>query len=298
MRALVVGSLVADLVFHVPRRPAPGEVVLATRHERHLGGKGFNQAVALARLGAEVTLVGAVGDDRTGGEFVAALLEEGVDGRRVARLPGVQTAVAVPLVTPDGDVAFVQHPGANALLAPEHLDDLPDADVLLLQGEVPEAASRHAADEMSRRGAAVQLNPAPAHDVGPDLLALCGTVVPNEVEAVQLLEAAGREVPGEPHALACALAVEGRRAVVTLGARGAAWAEDGDSGLVTPPAVVAVDATGAGDSFCAALAVALHEGRPLPEAVAFACAAGAHAATVHGARPGLPGRAEIAALSR
>jgi ribokinase len=132
VRALVVGSFVMDLAFRVPRRPGPGEVVLAEDFGTFRGGKGYNQAVALARLGAEVTMIGAVGADDHGDGFLDALAREGVDCSRVVQLRGVNTGVAVPLIGPDGDVAFVQHPGANHQLAPAHCADLPDCDVLLL----------------------------------------------------------------------------------------------------------------------------------------------------------------------
>jgi ribokinase len=292
VRALVVGSLVMDLAFHVPRIPEPGEVVAADDFGTFRGGKGYNQAVTLARLGSDVTMVGAVGADDYGDAFVRALAAEGVDAQRVVALRGVSTAVAVPLITPDGDVRFVQHPGANHLLSPAHCADLPDCDVLLLQGEVTPMASEHAARVIRGRGATVLLNPAPVADISAELLDAATMVCPNEVEA--------RALTGLPDAegveLARALATGDRVAVVTLGAAGAAWADGRDSGTVTPPAITAVDATAAGDSFCAALAVAIAEGQPLAAAVRFACAAGAHAATIRGAEPALPRRSDIERL--
>jgi ribokinase len=120
VRALVVGSLVQDLSFRIPKRPQPGEVVIAEEYGSFRGGKGYNQAVALARLGAEVTMVGAVGHDEHGEGFIEALRREGVDAERIVRLPAASTGLAVPMITPDGDVAFVQHPGANRELSAEH----------------------------------------------------------------------------------------------------------------------------------------------------------------------------------
>jgi ribokinase len=292
VRGVVVGSFVMDLAFQVPARPGPGEVAIATAFGAYRGGKGYNQAVALARLGGQVTMIGAVGADDYGDGFLAALRREGVDTERVVQLRGVPTSLAVPLITPDGDVAFVQYPGANRQLAPAHCADLPDSDVLLLQGEVPAATSQQAANIIRRRGGLVVLNPAPMHDVGPQLVEAASVIVPNEVEAQALT---GHDVSGVEAAEA--LRTDDRSAVVTLGSRGAAWAEaGGGSGQVAPPMIEAVDATGAGDSFCAALALALAEGSKLPDAVRFACAAGAHAATVPGAEPGLPTRADVDAL--
>jgi ribokinase len=292
VRALVVGSLVTDLAFRVPRRPEPGEVVVADDFATFRGGKGYNQAVALARLGAEVAMVGAVGADAYGDAFLSALRREGVDAEHVVQLRGVPTAVAVPLVTPDADAAFVQYPGANWQLSPAHCAELPDCDVVLLQGELAPATSQHAARIIRRRGGLVLLNPAPAIDIPLQLLDLATVVCPNEVEARTLT---GLDT-ADGLALARALAGPDRTAVVTLGARGASWSAAEGEALVAPPRVSAVDATGAGDVFCAALALALLERQPFAEAVGFACAAGAQATTVAGAEPSLPTRAQVDAL--
>lgn len=293
VRAIVVGSLVMDLSFLVPKRPEPGEVVIATGFASFHGGKGYNQAVALARLGADVTFIGAVGDDAWGREFVASLEAERVDASRMVVIPDAPTSVAVPMVTPDGDVAFVHAPGANALLTPEAVADLPACDVLLLQGEVPVETSIAAARAVAPFGALVMLNPAPAHGITPELVEVAAILTPNEIEARDLAGSAGDSV-----AVARKLAAGRRGAVITLGERGAAWAIDEQAGHVLPPSIAAIDATGAGDSFCAALAVALVEGQPAAGAVRFACAAGAAAATVRGAEPGLPDRQTVEKLLR
>jgi ribokinase len=298
VRAVVVGSLVIDLTFHVPVWPRPGDVVPATSFATYRGGKGYNQAVALARLGADVTLLGAVGDDDSGEQIAAALTREGVDASGLARLPGVSTTLAVPLVLPDGDVGFVQAPGANRAFTPNLLPPLPPCDVLLLQGEAPSATSLAAANQARSHGALVFLNPAPAHDVPPQLARAADVLCPNEVEALALLgQPEARADNAEEIALALARQAD-RIVVITLGARGAVWARGRMHGLVAPLRIEARDATGAGDSFCAALALALVEGQQLPQAVRFACAAGAHAATMPGAEPGLPTRAQVEALLR
>jgi ribokinase len=294
VRALVVGSLVMDLSFLVPKRPEPGEVIIAESFAAFRGGKGYDQAVALARLGAEVTMIGALGRDAYGDEFMAALEREGVDTSRMVRLDDRPTSVAVPLVTPDGDVGFVHAPGANAGLLPEHITDLPACDILLVQGEVPSETTELAQRSVRERGGLVLLNPAPVHHVTPAMLELADIVCPNQVEALALL--AAEAVSHDPLDLARRLAEGRRAAVVTLGARGAAWATGDRHGIEAPPIVDAVDATGAGDSFCAALALATVEGMALPDAVRFACAAGAHAATIRGAEPGLPTRRDVEAL--
>jgi ribokinase len=293
-RATVVGSLVIDLTLHVPSWPRPGEVVPATSMATYRGGKGYNQAVALARLGACVAMFGAVGADEYGEQIAAALTREGVDAGGLTRLRDVPTTLAVPLVLPDGDVGFVQAPGASRYYTPDLLPPLQPCDLVLLQGEAPLATSLAAARQARQLGAMVFLNPAPAHDVTPELAQAADVICPNEIEARALLGLSHDGVE-DPEQLALALA-GARTAVITLGARGAAWARGTEHGLVRPPRVVARDATGAGDSFCAALALALHEGQLLPRAVRFACAAGAHAATVLGAEPGLPTRAQVEAL--
>ncbi len=295
VRAIVVGSLVMDLSFLVPKRPEPGEVVLATGFDTFRGGKGYNQAVALARLGADVTLIGAVGDDAYGQQFIAALEFEGVDASRMVVRADAPTSVAVPMVTPDGDVAFVHAPAANALLTPDAVANLPACDVLLLQGEIPVETSIAAARAVEQHDALVTLNPAPAHGVSPALIDIADILTPNEIEA-RALAGPTDHAANDPVVIARRLAAGRRGAVITLGARGAAWAIDGQSGHALPPSIVAVDATGAGDSFCAALAIALVEGQPPADAVRFACAAGAAAATVRGAEPGLPDRATVEAL--
>lgn len=306
VRALVVGSLVMDLAFQVPHRPGPGEVVVATEHGRFRGGKGYDQAVALARLGAEVVFVGSVGADAYGDAFIAALTREGVDCSRVVQTQGVSTGVAVPLVTPDGAVGFVQYPGANRQLSSAHVADLPDSDVLLLQGEVPAPTSHYAARVIGGRGGIVLLDPGPFDEITPQLVAAATVLTPDLAEARALVERADEPAGGgtggtdaaalDEVALAGALRGGGDLAVVTLGADGAAWASAQGEGLVAPPRVDVVDPTGAGDGFCAALALALAEGRGHEDAVRFACAAGAHATTVAGAEPGLPTRAQVEAL--
>lgn len=293
-KIVVVGSIVTDLAFEVPTRPGPGEVILATGYGRYRGGKGYNQAVAAARMGADVVMVGAVGRDDFGRGFLEAFEREGIDASRVITLDGVATAVAVPIVTPDGDVGFVQYQGANLHLDASWAADLPECDALLLQGEVAAPVSLAAARVVAGRGGRVVLNPAPVHDVPPALAEAATVITPNEVEAAALLGISAEGLDGQ--AAAEQLVTPTRHAVVTLGARGAAWADGASSGVVAPPSIAALDTTGAGDSFSAALAIALSEGQGWDDALRFATAAGAHAATIRGAEPGLPTRADVERL--
>jgi len=240
-------------------------------------------------------MIGAVGTDAYGDEFMSALEREGVDATRMVRLSSTHTSVAAPLVTPDGDVGFVHAPGANHVLTPGHIKSLPDCDILLLQGEVPPETSLAAAIQARQMGARVLLNPAPVHHSSSVLLEQADIVCPNQIEAAALLrESALTDLLDQ----AVRLSDDRRITVITLGARGAVYASPTERGEDAPPGITAVDATAAGDSFCAALALALVEGMSLADAVRFACAAGAHAATVRGAEPGLPTRADVEGLLR
>jgi ribokinase len=293
VRAVVVGSLVMDLAFKVDVRPGPGDVVIASDFARFRGGKGYNHAVALARMGAEVAMIGAVGSDAYGDAFMEALEREHIDASRVMQLRGTPTAVAVPLVTPDGSVGYVQYPGANRLLAAAHCADLPDCDVLMLQGEVSASTSRYAARIIRGRGGAVLLNPAPIDDLTDQLLDVATVVSLNQYEARRLLQV-GSDVAGVE--LARRLYHDNCAAVVTMGAKGAAWCDEHGDGSAAPPPVNTTDITAAGASFNAALAVSIAEGRPLEHAVRLANAAAAYSSTVIGAEPSLPTRAQAEAL--
>jgi ribokinase len=293
VRAVVVGSLVMDLAFQVDVRPEPGDVVIASDFARFRGGKGYNHAVALARMGADVCMVGAVGRDPYGDAFLAALQREHVDATRVVQLRGTPTAVAVPLITPDGTAAYVQYQGANRLLAAAHCADMPDCDILLLQGEVGAATSCHAGRIIRNRGGHVLLNPAPIEELTDKLLEVATVVSLNQHEARRLLDE-GPEVGGVE--LARRLHDGERAAVVTMGAEGAAWCDDEGEGSAAPPKVHATDITAAGASFNAALAISIAEGRSLADAVRLANAAAAYSSTVVGAEPSLPTRAQAEAL--
>lgn len=291
VHAVVVGSLVMDLAFRIPRRPQTGQVVLASAFKAYRGGKGYNQAVALARLGARVTMVGAVGGDLHGDDFLDGLDREGIDATRVMQMKGTPTAVAVPLVTPDGRAAFVQYPGASWRLSPGHCADLPDCDVVLLQGEVPGTTSAHVAASYVRRGTPVHLHPSPIDEIDAQLLNAASLLTPSRAEAAAL---AGLPEDREPVELAQALAHDGLRVVVSDGAGEVAWAADGEHGTA-PGAADAdiVDSTASRDAVVAALAIWLAEGAPFPDAVRLASTAGQLAAATVGAEPSLPQRAQV-----
>ncbi|WP_208542872.1 ribokinase [Nocardioides euryhalodurans] len=287
---IVLGSLNIDLVTEVPRLPRPGETVAGGDLRRHPGGKGANQAVAAARAGARVRMVGACGADDGGELVLGALVEEGVDVAGVRRLPDVPTGTATILVEQGGENMIAIGPGANAHWddgdAPAALHGVTDGDVLLLQLEVPAAVTLAAARVARRRGATVVLNAAPLHTAVPGLLDDVDVLVVNEHE----VRAASGVEDGDPTVLARDLAAGASLdVVVTLGARGAVLCgADGREEHVTAPAVEARDTVGAGDTFAGYLAAALAEGRDHSYAVRRAVTAASLAVTRLGAQTAIP----------
>ncbi len=295
-RVAVVGSLVMDLVFRVDRRPAPGESVFGESFELGPGGKGFNQAVAARRCGARVELVGRVGDDEFGQAFRAFLAGEGIDTTGITTDPLAGTGVASPIVDRAGQNAIVVVPRANMAMTVEDVRRrraaLALARALLVQHEVPPAVSAAAAGIVKTAGGIVILNPAPAAALDSALLEQVDILVPNETEVLACVGGAK-----EPAAAAVALArATGKTVVLTLGAAGALVVESGTPVWHAAFAVECLDSTGAGDAFCAGLAVALAEGRDLPAAIRFAGAAGAVAVTKPGTGSAMPYRAEVERL--
>ena len=275
-RIIVVGSINLDLVASVERLPRPGETLTNAELSRVPGGKGANQAVAAARLGAEVRFVGCVGGDEIAAEARRGLEDAGVDltGLRIAA--GEPTGLAMVVVSERGDNQIVVAPGANRALGADAFD-LADADGVLCQLEVPIEAVAAAAEQT--RGMFC-LNAAPARIVPEELLARADLIVANSFE----LETLG------------STPLDGLFAL-TLGAEGALLLEDGNEiARAVPPGVQAVDGTAAGDAFCACLAVSLLEGRSREEALGRACAAGAIAASRPGAQTSLPTAAEVDAI--
>jgi ribokinase len=296
-RVAVVGGFNMDLVFRAPRRPLAGETLVGTAFAMFMGGKGSNQAIAAARAGGRVEMIGRLGADSFGQDIAAALDLEGIGLRYAVRDEQEGTGVAGIVVEPDGTNSIVVVPRANMRLSAEDIrqarDAIAGAAVLLLQLETPVEASEAAARIARASGATVILNPAPARELPVSLWALVDVLVPNEREAEQLT---GLPVATEQEAARAAAALLGRgvgSVVITLGARGALVLDGQGPALIPSYPLQAVDTTAAGDAFCGALAVALAEGRSLRDAVRFACAAGALSVTVMGAAPSLPRREAI-----
>jgi ribokinase len=285
-RIVVVGSANTDLVVAVPNIPQPGETVLGGDLTIVAGGKGANQAVACARLGAHTTFVARVGDDAYGEASLAGYRADGIDTRHVLKTPGTPSGVALIPVSATGENAIVVAPGANARLNASDIQAASEAfdraDVILISLEVPADAVFAAVEAGFSRQKLVILNPAPARALPPEVLSKLTILTPNETEVgfyggVDALQQLGVKT-----------------IVTTLGGRGTVLV-----GMDAPPEfvpaflVTAVDTVAAGDTFSGALAVRLAEGATLPDAVRFANAAAALKVTRHGAQPGIPTRAEV-----
>ncbi|MDR7537733.1 MAG: ribokinase [Armatimonadota bacterium] len=304
MHVTVLGSLNTDLVVWAPRLPQVGETVPGGTFAVFHGGKGANQAVAAARLGAEVTMIGCVGADAFGRQLIEGLAAEGIDTRHVRVADGAASGVALITVDPQARNTIVVAAGANERVEARDVDAAAEAiaasQVLLLQLEVPLDAVVHAATLARRHRCCIILDPAPAPaaPLPKELFESLSVIVPNEVEARVLT---GVDVSDEGGAAAAArrLLVMGAQAVVIKrGAAGALWATGSESEAVPGIPVRAVDSTAAGDAFAAALGVALGEGRALRDAVRLANAAAALSVTRMGAQPSMPRRDEVTAFAR
>lgn len=286
-----------DLVFRMPRMPVRGETLFADSAAMFPGGKGLNQALAARRLGAETALIANVGDDLFADYLLRLVREAGIDTTHVSRDAANGTGFAAPVIFPDGANSILSAPRANLALAPANVEAAREAiaaaNALLLQFEAPMEANLAAARIARAAGVRVVLNPAPVLPHPAELLALAGVLIVNEVEATML--AGGSDPAGQAHALLG----DRELAVVTLGEGGAMFAaRGGEFGHLPAFPVTAVDSVGAGDAFCAALAVALCEGLAPASAVRFASAAGALAVTRPGAATSLPERAAVESFLR
>lgn len=296
---LVVGSLNADLVVRAPRFPAPGETISGEDLAIIPGGKGANQAVAAARQEAQVSMLGRVGSDSFGPTLTDNLQQNHVDTTYVLT-DSSATGTAIIVVDANGQNSIVLSPGANGKVTSVDVDTFPfqDADMLLLQFEIPLETVIHAASVARQYGLRVILNPAPARSIPDSLLADVDILVPNESE-LQLLSGQPVTDTDSAESAAQALLEKGvRTVIVTLGANGALLVTDEKTTHVPTFKVEVVDTTAAGDAFIGGLAAALLKGKPLEEAVRYGNASGALAATKFGAQPSLPSRDEVERLLR
>jgi ribokinase len=294
---VVVGSSNTDMIVRLERIPQPGETLLGGEFLMAPGGKGANQAVGAARAGGRVSLVARVGEDMFGRQAIAGLRRDRIDVSQVRRDARSASGVALIFVGERGENSIAVASGANGRLRPADVKRaaplIATASVLLLQLEVPLDSVQAAARLARRHAARVILNPAPARALPDALLRQVSILTPNETEAGTLT---GTRVGSEQAARRAAGLLRARgveTVIVTLGARGALLVDQEGSRLIPGFAVQAVDTTGAGDTFNGALAVALAEERPLPQAVRFANAAAALSVTRRGAQPSAPTRERI-----
>ena len=295
---VVIGSINMDLVLRVPRMPLPGETLTGGAFRTIPGGKGANQAVACARMsgkpeagGQQVAMVACVGDDEFGATLRAALVADGIIDRHVTTVPGVASGIASILVDDNGQNSIVLAGGANDVLSPAHIDAarelIEQADIVVLQLEVPMATVVHAIRLARSLGKTVVLNPAPAASVPADVLALVDYLIPNEIEAAML---AGGEVDAnDVKALAAALQKQGSdNILITLGAKGVHAALYGGDYDFPAQVVQAVDTTAAGDTFIGGFVAGLASGLDEAEAIAQGQRAAAWSVTKPGAQTSIP----------
>ncbi|MEW2619670.1 ribokinase [Streptomyces sp. NPDC048106] len=286
----VLGSTNMDIVTFVAKPPQRGETVTGRELRTIPGGKGANQAIAAARAGATVSMIGAVGNDAAGTRLRETLEHSGVDTDFLRTVEG-RSGTAHIVVDDEGGNSIVVIPGANGTvdhLSPGDEGLIASADTLLLQLEIPLAAVVAGAEAARRHGVRTVLTPSPVQPLPPELLAATDLLVPNQYEAITLT---GR---ADPREAATALLELVPRAVVTLGATGCLYvARDAEPLVVPAPRVEAVDSTGAGDTFTGALAVALAEEKPVREALSWAAAAASLSVERVGASASMPYRPEI-----
>jgi len=296
---VVFGSINIDLVVRTPRLPAPGETLTGHTFFTAPGGKGANQAVACARLGAPTRMVGRVGDDLFGEQLRASLRSFGVQDDGVLTTPG-PSGVALIAVDDTAENTIVIVPGANGAVSiadiPRLERALDGARALLLQLEVPIETVVAAARAAHTRGVTVILDPAPALPLPDELYALADIITPNEHEATTLTGIAVHDDQGAIAAARALIARGARRVALKLGARGALTADAEGEQFWSPFTVTPVDTVAAGDAFNGGLAVALSEGRSFNEAIRWGLAAGALSVTRHGAQPSMPERNEVLTL--
>lgn len=296
-RVVVLGNINQDFVMRAERMPRPGETILGTDLKFVAGGKGANQAVTAARLGAETTLIGRVGQDAFGPNLLDNLRREGVDTRYIGCDDKVASGSAFIALSPDGQNSILSVGGANLEVAPRYVDDaapvIGQADMCLVQFAVPLASVELFVKVAVERGVPVLMDPTPAMGTLPANWNQATILTPNETEAEYVV---GYECPDHATAAKAAREIHAQGvkiAIVKRGPDGAIVCDDEGCRLVAGFKVDVVDTTGAGDSFAAGLGVALAEGLPVNHAIAFANACGALACTQFGAQPSLPRRRDV-----
>jgi ribokinase len=292
---LVVGSLNADLVVRAPRFPQPGETISGEDLRIIPGGKGANQAVAAARQGASVAMVGRVGNDSFGPELINNLKQNNVDTSHVQIDSQSATGTAIIVVDANGQNSIVLSPGGNGKVSPLDVGSVSFAnhELLLLQLEIPIEAVLSATQRAKQSGVRVLLNPAPARSLPEELISLPDFILPNETELSLLTNQPVNNIASAEKAAKTLLERGAQTVIVTLGGNGALIVSSTQVTHVDTYKVDVVDTTAAGDAFIGGFASALLQNKSLEEAVRYGCACGALATTKFGAQPSLPTRGEV-----
>lgn len=298
-KIIVIGSTNMDMVVKTSHIPVPGETVLSGSFFMNPGGKGANQAVAIARLGGEVAFISKVGNDVFGKQSSQLLDDEGINTFYMLSDSELPSGVALITVDEVGENSIVVASGANGNFLPSDLEDALDeiakAGLVLMQLEIPLETVHFVSRYAASKGLQVILNPAPVNALSIELLSYIDFIIPNQHEAEKI---SGIKVANINDAKKAARAIHGmgvKNVVVTLGALGAVICQEGKVDVISAPKVKAIDTTAAGDVFCGALAVGLSEGRTLSESVEFACKVAAISVTKLGAQTSIPYRNEIVA---
>jgi len=295
-----IGSIGIDMLAFASKLPAPGETMAGHDFMTAPGGKGLNQAIACARLGAPTSMIGCAGDDSFGQQVTTYMKEAGVDVGRVRKVPGMYTGVATICVADDGANAIVVVPGANGCVSPADVTALPyqAGDYLVAQFEVPLASTLAAFQAARSRGARCLLNPSPIMDGAADVMDAADIIVLNEIE---LAHYAGLPVTAQTadeqiiHAARHLIRHEGQTIVVTLGARGALAVNRQEEIIIAGRSVKAIDTVGAGDTFAGGLVARLLAGDTLHHAMEFANIAASLSVQKQGAAPSIPVLADVQA---
>jgi ribokinase len=296
----VIGSLNMDLVTYVTRLPQTGETIIGKDFKQAPGGKGANQADAIAKLEVSVKMLGGVGDDAMGEALLASLQQDGVDISQIERFKDTSTGIATITVDDEGNNCIVVTPGANYRFLAEHIQNfqaiIEASDVIVTQLEIPMATVRYSLQLAKKLAKTTILNPAPALELDNELLSCVDLLIPNETELASI---SGLPVRNEAEISVAARAMIKRGVkgvIVTVGAKGCVYVNSERSQHFVAYQVDAVDTTAAGDSFIGGLAVALSEGKTVEAAIPFAMAVAALTVTKQGAQCSLPYRDEVEAL--
>ncbi|WP_448104515.1 ribokinase [Pedobacter panaciterrae] len=296
-KIIVAGSINMDMVVKTGHIPQPGETVLGGTFFMNPGGKGANQAVAVARLGGEVAFIGKIGDDVFGKQSSQLFDEEGISTLGMLSDPENPSGIALITVDQFGENSIVVAPGANARLEPADVEQAfclyPEGKILLIQLEIPMLTVEFAARYAHGKGMTVILNPAPANDLTPELFSLIDIITPNANEAEVLSGLKITDIASAKEAAETLRKQGVKNVIITLGKLGAVLLEEDVFYHIEAPEVETVDTTAAGDVFNGALAVAVAEGRSLRDAASFACRAAAIAVTRLGAQSSIPYRNEV-----